>query len=162
MNHRNSKNWAGPAVLTLLAVGGVYAYGQFASGGPAAPTGPHAAVTHRKGEAMSTQVQNAVVYANDQTFHDQVLNSEVPVLVDFYADWCGPCRALSPVLEELAQESPNAQIVKVNVDESPQLAGQYGIRSIPALLVFNDGKITGQQVGLASKEQLKALLGGGR
>jgi thioredoxin 1 len=162
MNHRKLKNWAGPAVLTLLGVGGVYAYGQFAAGSPATPAGRRAAVHQTKGEAMSTQVQNAIVYASEQTFREQVINSEVPVLVDFYADWCGPCRALSPVLEELAQETPDAKIVKVNVDESPQLAGQYGISSIPALLVFNDGKITGQQVGLASKQQLKSLLVGKR
>jgi thioredoxin len=162
MNHRNLKNWAGPAVLILLGVGGVYAYGQFASGSPATTNGRREAVNHTKGEAMSTQVQNAIVYANEQTFRDQVINSEIPVLVDFYADWCGPCRALSPVLEELAQETPGAKIVKVNVDESPQLAGQYGISSIPALLVFNNGEITGQQVGLASKQQLKSLLVGER
>jgi thioredoxin 1 len=162
MHYRISRNWAGPAVLILLAVGVVYTYGQFASGGPATPTGQRAAATHTKGDAMSTEVQNAVVYANEQTFRDQVLDSEVPVLVDFYADWCGPCRALSPVLDELAQETPHAKIVKVNVDDSPQLAGQYGISSIPALLVFNDGRITGRQVGLASKEQLKALLVGGQ
>ena len=107
---------------------------------------------------MLTDIQNAVVHADEQTFRKEVLDSKVPVLVDFYADWCGPCRVLGPVLEELAQETPNAKIVKVNVDDSPQLAGQYGVSSIPNLLVFKNGRIVNQQVGLASKKQLKSLL----
>jgi thioredoxin 1 len=112
-----------------------------------------------KGEKpMSTDIQNSVVHADGKTFRQEVLKSEVPVLVDFYADWCGPCRALGPVLEELAQETLDAKIVKVNVDDSPQLAGQYGVSSIPHLLVFKDGRIVDQQVGLANKQQLKALL----
>jgi thioredoxin 1 len=107
---------------------------------------------------MNTVTQNTVIHADEKTFRKEVLKSEVPVLVDFYADWCGPCRALGPVLEELAEETPNAKIVKINVDNSPQLAGKYGVSSIPNLLVFRDGKVTDQQVGLASKEQLKTLL----
>jgi thioredoxin 1 len=107
---------------------------------------------------MLTDTQNAVVHADEKTFRKEVLNSEVPVLVDFYADWCGPCRLLGPVLEELAQETPDAKIVKVNVDESPQLAEKYGVRSIPNLLVFKDGQVVDQQVGVASKQQLKSLL----
>jgi thioredoxin 1 len=107
---------------------------------------------------MLTDTQNAVVHADETTFRQEVLDSKVPVLVDFYADWCGPCRALGPVLDELAQETPNAKIVKVNVDDSPQLAGQYGVSSIPNLLVFKNGRVVDQQVGLASKQQLKSLL----
>jgi thioredoxin 1 len=107
---------------------------------------------------MLTDTENAIVHADEKSFRQEVLHAKVPVLVDFYADWCGPCRALGPVLEELAQETPNAKIVKVNVDDSPQLAGHYGVSSIPNLFVFKKGQIAHQQVGLASKEQLKALL----
>jgi thioredoxin 1 len=100
-----------------------------------------------------------VYHANEDNFAELVLNSDVPVLVDFYADWCGPCRMVAPVLEELARETTNARIVKVNVDESPQLASRYGISSIPNLKVFQDGQVVGEQVGLADKARLKALLG---
>lgn len=107
---------------------------------------------------MSPHIQTSIVYANELSFRSEVLQSRVPVLVDFYADWCGPCRALGPILEELAEETKDAKIVKVNVDESPQLASQYGVSSIPSLLVFKDGRIVARQTGLAGKQQLKALL----
>ncbi len=99
-----------------------------------------------------------VEHAGDGDFAAKVLQSDVPVLVDFYADWCGPCQRLAPTLEQLARETPDARIVKVDVDRSPELAMQYGVSSIPSLAVFKDGQVTAQHVGLASKEQLKALL----
>jgi thioredoxin 1 len=91
-------------------------------------------------------------------FKGTVLESEVPVLVDFYADWCGPCRSLGPLLEEVANETPGTKVVKVNVDESPELAAQFRINSIPCLKAFKKGKVVGQHVGLADKRQLQALL----
>lgn len=99
-----------------------------------------------------------VQHANEANFRNLVLKSEVPVLVDFYADWCGPCQRLAPVLEELATETMDARIVKVNVDHSPSLAAEYGVNSIPILKVFKKGKLTDQFVGLASKNQLRAML----
>lgn len=108
---------------------------------------------------MSTMVQKTgVQHASDADFAEVVLKSAVPVLVDFYADWCGPCRRLAPVLEQLAAETPNAKVVKVNVDESPNLAVAYRINSIPAIMVFRNGAVVRQTVGLASKEQLRAML----
>jgi thioredoxin 1 len=79
-------------------------------------------------------------------------------LVDFYADWCGPCRALSPTLDEIARETPGVRVVKVNIDRSPELAARYQVSSIPALRVFQQGKVTATHVGLATKERLQSLL----
>jgi thioredoxin 1 len=107
----------------------------------------------------ATNQENKVHHADEANFAELVLNSDVPVLVDFYADWCGPCRMVAPVLEELAQETTDARIVKVNVDHSPQLAARYNITSIPSLKAFVDGKVVDEQVGLAGKARLKAMLG---
>ena len=105
-----------------------------------------------------THTPRQVEHADEATFEEMVLQSDVPVLVDFYADWCGPCRMIAPVLEEVARETPNAKVVKVNVDHSRTLATQYGISSIPSLRVFKNGQVIAQHVGLAKKAQLKALL----
>jgi thioredoxin 1 len=108
---------------------------------------------------MPTALSNGKIqHATDATFQNSVLKSDVPVLVDFYADWCGPCRALAPILEELAAENLNVKIVKVNVDQNAGLAAEYGIESIPSLKLFKNGRITDELVGLASKNQLRALL----
>jgi len=110
---------------------------------------------------MSTRMQreNSVHHANEADFAQMVLNADVPVLVDFYADWCGPCRMIAPALEELASETTAAKIVKVNVDHNPRLAARYGISSIPSLLVFKDGEVVREQVGVANKAQLRSLIG---
>ena len=103
--------------------------------------------------------QSAVIHATESSFPDQVLRSDQPVLVDFWAEWCGPCRAIAPVLEEVAaarQES--LRVVKVNVDENPQLARQYGVRSIPTLMLFRDGELRAQQAGSLRRVDLDALL----
>jgi len=107
---------------------------------------------------MTQTTMRRVEHVDQADFEQQVLRSPVPVLVDFYADWCGPCRAIAPVLEELARETPRARIVKVNVDDNPELAAQYRISAIPQLLVFANGEVVAQHLGLASKAELKALL----
>lgn len=91
-------------------------------------------------------------------FEAKVLRSDLPVLVDFWADWCGPCKMLSPVVSEIAEEARGFKVYAVNVDEEPELASRYGIRSIPSLLVFKNGEIAKQSVGVIPKEQILELL----
>jgi thioredoxin 1 len=105
-----------------------------------------------------THERQHIQHATEPTFRNLVLESSQPVLVDFYADWCGPCQRLAPILEELAAENPNARIIKVNVDASPGLAEQYGVNSIPSLKVFKNGRVADELVGLASKGEIQALL----
>ena len=93
------------------------------------------------------------------TFEEQVLLAEQPVIVDFYADWCGPCKMLSPVLEQLAIEHTDVKITKVNVDEEPALAERYRVRGIPYVAMFRNGKLAEQVVGYKPKAALEADLG---
>ncbi len=95
----------------------------------------------------------------DSSFDKDVMKSSTPVLVAFWAEWCGPCRALSPKLEEIAGEmSSQVKIVKMNVDENPQTPGQYGIRGIPAMLLFKDGKQVGELIGNQPKDNITEFL----
>jgi len=100
-----------------------------------------------------------VLHADLASFDQLVLDSEVPVLVDFYADWCRPCQLLSPILTELAREVPDAKIVKVDVDDNPELARRFGISSIPALMLFEDGRVVDSRLGLVDKATLTQWLG---
>ena len=99
------------------------------------------------------------VTLTDENFRKEVLESEKPVLVDFWAAWCGPCRVLGPVVEELATElNGNAKVGKLNVDENPVTAQQFGIRSIPTVLFFNKGQMADSTIGVVSKEALRSKL----
>ncbi len=91
---------------------------------------------------------------------DLVVNSDKPVLLDFYADWCGPCRMVSPIVEQIAAENPQYLVAKVNVDEEPELAAQFGVSSIPLLAVVKNGKIVNKSAGAKPKHQILALLEG--
>jgi len=110
---------------------------------------------------------SAVKHANESDFEQIVLQSNLPVLVDFYAEWCPPCRALAPILEELARESTDFQVVKVNADENPGLAQRYGVRGYPTLVVFKNGSQTARQAGIPNapssvvKEEVKKMVARG-
>ena len=101
----------------------------------------------------------AEVTITKDNFQKEVMDSDIPVLVDFWATWCGPCRMLAPTLEEIARENEGKiKVGKVNVDDQQELAIKFGIMSIPTLIVFKDGKITNQTMGLQLKESIMALL----
>jgi thioredoxin 1 len=97
--------------------------------------------------------------ATDSTFEEEVLKSDTPVLVDFWAEWCGPCKMIGPSLEQIADEmAGKLKIVKVNIDENPMSPSKYGVRSIPTLLVFKDGQVAASKIGAAPKQQLAQWL----
>lgn len=100
-----------------------------------------------------------IVHTNDSNFDADVINSEKPALVDFWAEWCGPCKMIAPMLNEAATEyADKLSVVKLNVDESPNIAAKFGIRSIPTLMLFKDGTVQAQKVGALSKSQLTEFL----
>ena len=100
-----------------------------------------------------------VTVITKDNFQAEVLQSDKPVLVDFWASWCGPCKMLSPVVDQIAEENPDIKVGKINVDDEPELAGQFGVMSIPTLLVFKDGQIAGQSVGVRPKNFILEMLG---
>ena len=99
----------------------------------------------------------SVVNINRNNFQGEVLNSDRPVLLDFWAPWCGPCRMVGPILDEIAQERTDIKVGKVNVDEQPELAGQFGVMSIPTMVVMKGGKVVNQALGARPKSQILAL-----
>ena len=100
----------------------------------------------------------SVININGSNFEQEVMNSEKPVLLDFWAPWCGPCRMVSPVVDEIAAEHPELKVGKVNVDEEPVLAARFGVMSIPALFVVKEGKVVNQALGARPKQQILDLI----
>lgn len=100
----------------------------------------------------------SVIDINENNFETEILNSEKKVLLDFWASWCGPCRMVSPIVDEIAKERTDVKVAKVNVDEQPKLAEKYGIMSIPTLAVLEKGEVLRQAVGTQSKSEILALL----
>ncbi|MCI8465725.1 MAG: thioredoxin [Lachnospiraceae bacterium] len=100
----------------------------------------------------------SVIEITKGNFKQEVLESEKPVLLDFWAAWCGPCRMVSPIVDEIAQERPDIRVGKVNVDEQPELAAQFEVMSIPTLVVMKDGKVVTQAVGARPKEEILSMV----
>lgn len=100
----------------------------------------------------------SVIKISKENFASEVLNSNKPVLLDFYADWCAPCRMVGPIVSEIANERNDVKVCKINVDEQPELAAQFQVMSIPMLAVIKNGKLENQVVGYRSKEQIEAML----
>ena len=100
----------------------------------------------------------SVIKISKENFANEVLNSNKPVLLDFYADWCGPCRMVGPIVSEIANERNDIKVGKINVDEQPELTAQFQVMSIPMLAVIKNGKLVNQVVGCRPKEQIEAML----
>ncbi|MEZ5593791.1 MAG: thioredoxin TrxA [Gammaproteobacteria bacterium] len=104
-------------------------------------------------------MSNQIVYVTDDTFENEVLHSETPVLVDYWAEWCGPCKMIAPILDEISgQYSGKLKVAKLNIDENPNTPPKYGIRGIPTLMLFRDGNVEATKVGALSKSQLSTFL----
>jgi len=104
-------------------------------------------------------VSDNIVHVTDDNFEQEVLKSDIPVLVDYWAEWCGPCKMIAPVLEEIAVEyAGKVKVAKLNIDEQPNTPPRYGIRGIPTLMLFKDGEVEATKVGAVSKSQLTAFI----
>ena len=104
-------------------------------------------------------MSNKIIHVSDETFADEVLKADGPVLIDYWAEWCGPCKMIAPILDELAEEyGGKLKIAKLNIDDNPETPPKYNIRGIPTLMLFKDGNVEATKVGAVSKSQLSAFI----
>ena len=105
------------------------------------------------------KLSDNIVYVTDSTFEEEVINSDQPVLVDYWADWCGPCKMIAPILDEITEDyAGKLKVAKLNIDENPATPPKFGIRGIPTLMLFKDGHVEATKVGAMSKSQLTAFI----
>lgn len=120
------------------------------------PVGSSNRIQH---EREARRVSDNILYVSDDTFEEEVLKADQPVLVDYWAEWCGPCKMIAPILDEIADEyAGKLRIAKLNIDENPGTPPKYGIRGIPTLMLFKDGNVEATKVGAVSKSQLTAFI----
>jgi len=146
----SGQTWKTFVLVVLFALAGAglgWLFFPAHGGGTPGPRGPGGA--YRGGQ---------VEQVSEATFAEVVLQSRIPVLVDFYADWCAPCQRLAPLLDEVARDTPTARIVRVNVDQDRALAARYGVSAYPTLMVFKDGQVIATETGSLGKGRLKAML----
>ena len=104
-------------------------------------------------------MNNSIIHVSDSSFEQDVLQSEAPVMVDYWAEWCGPCKMIAPILDEIADEyTDSLKVAKINIDENPQTPQKYAVRGIPKLMIFKHGEVVGTKVGAVSKLQLSAFI----
>ena len=104
-------------------------------------------------------MNNSIIHVTDSSFEEDVLKSETPVMVDYWAEWCGPCKMIAPILDEIADDYTGTMTVaKINIDANPQTPQKYAVRGIPTLMIFKGGEVIGTKVGAASKQQLSAFI----
>lgn len=136
----------------IAAIAALVAGCRDGASGPASPVSSGAAGADVPGPG-------AIQHADESNFAELVLRTQGPVLVDFYADWCGPCKVQAPILDDFARQTPHVSVVKVDVDQAPGLAQEYEIRAIPSLRVFRDGQIVAEHAGVAKLDELRSLMG---
>jgi thioredoxin len=157
MSSQKDSSWFTPIMIVL--VGGLAFYGMTRTPGicPANTARPGSTDSIVTSQSAVTDGPT-LVHADDSNFDETVLQANGPVLVDFYADWCGPCQRIAPLLDRVAEDLTEGRIVKVNVDHSPKLATRYNVQSIPTLLVFMDGQIVDRAMGFHNERDLRRLL----
>ena len=156
MSSTQQSSWSTPIMIVLI--GGLAFYSM--TRGPSCPANTNGSSSNNDVVISSPNEngQPTLLHADESNFDEAVLQADGPVLVDFYADWCGPCQSLAPVLERVASELTHGRIVKVNTDHSPGLVARYNIEALPTLLVFNNGREVERTMGFQDEQSLRRLL----